>query len=1677
MTIPNMSKKINRSALFLVCTLTAGVLFAQTDSITLSPAAGSFSKATYVEISSADDTEFMYRFAGSTDDTWIEYEHPLYLSALPGEERVFTLQVKTETENGTNVSSFRYIIDTLKPAAPEIEIGNESGNYFVLLSSQQSDTKINYWLSTFEKNNFRRWNGESPQIEPGTIIKAYSEDPSGNISEISSRTVWAYSPCRTLQPEIELVSPVKGTFANMQWLVISNSHCYEWIRYSVNGEEPQRNGPAYTEPALIQTTGHIQLKIQAKPQQSGEIQERVIQYTVNEPENDLLRAFSPLEKGGIVEELDYFPVPAPEQGIELHYSLEDSSVSLKHPRLVAPVQVKTSEGMRNYIPYRIGAYDSSAAHMHQYRFFYIFDRRVPANPHIAVEASLPFRKAIPIKMHSSAGAAIFYTTDGSTPDRFANRYSGPISIAPKGTSELGVIPLQAVARYSNGNSSEVVRKLLPYDLEVPQAPTFEIYRQDRNGADIRIQHPDADAEIVYAIGYGETPLLQINTDSPVVPRTLRVDFPSGYSGRAFLRFAAKDKAGNLSSSTATARIDVDSVPPPPPELQRSENRIRLQGNGDIYYRIDPIHAEQQKYEEAIELEMPRGERKEYHIEYYAQDELGNRSQRRSERFVIDTRVPSPPKLSSSSRSDIANTSMNIRCIAPYPDALVYYQLYRFSEDALDDEASGPLSAAENSSPGFDDTQYSEPIQLTGSDDREIGYLIKARSYLPSADTWSDAVQAEFIIDKKPPQLPEVQQLIGPGLFAGPVTLRMEEPSRNQVSWIYVEEKQDKDIQPEQIDLQTILSEGIPLERGVEIEGATGEEKRYRIVLAAVDKAGNSSISEAAEITIDRKKPMPPELNGLPTDVETIGPIEIFPPSDYPHKIIYELTSDGRKAQHPDRNSKVLEAAPIVLEAASSNSYTRIYSLAYRGIDQAGNMSAVKNAIIRISREVLSPPEIVIEQLGEQLFLIRIDAAKDNAVYAKINGGNFQHVTQEVQFYQSQNSRSLEVSAYVVDGNGNKSETEEQRISFEQYTHTLVNGVQNGGLYTDDITIRPANSNADIRYELSSQNTAFDVLGLSSPTLSAPLKIEVSRGQSESYVLRAGVYDSGTNSILGTRTYRFTIDKAPPLPPEIVGIQSEYHYTDDQTVRILSEDDASVYFRTKEVSGPETPFRRYVQPEKVRVRPGTRKDIVVEAWTEDQAGNQSRVVRREFVIDKASIYVAPDGKDGFAGGKENPFQSIDRALYEALTTNRNTVYLASGEYNVSKPVTIENQLNIIGGLNRDTWQSQESGRTFLSIGNEFSSSKPLFSVRQGTLKLENLVLSNIDLENALCIQEGEYSTLIIRNSTIIHANGNAPTVIWSKSGNFVLNNSVIEVGSVQNGSILRIEDSSAVLRSSVLKSKTAAGNLTLLDLVSTDLEIFDSELSAEQGQYIQIIRGENANISIADSLIMYGGAKVRSTGLRQSGGELVVRNTTVSNVSHSAHVAGGIEIENVNAELTGLKLEGNAEVGMVQIRAKNSSLVLTDSTLQNGRTQEFSYLLRSYGGSSSIKNSTLAANGSYDVYGIELQENAVAMLLNSDIRLQAGESSTYGVTSQGSVVCTIQESRLGVDGDNGASGAGKIIAVAQDVRSADIKLVNNLFSGWNVLHETPDRSARTVEELEAEIAPFDTKNPHRGNRVE
>ncbi|MCF7913918.1 MAG: chitobiase/beta-hexosaminidase C-terminal domain-containing protein, partial [Spirochaetaceae bacterium] len=1529
-----------------------------------------------MHIESNRDKPVQYRFSGSSDDTWLDYSRALHLSALSGEERTFTLQVRSQSAGADTVENFQYVIDRRMPDEPEIDARRQGAGYLIDFSVNETNTQVSYWVSSFETTEFKTWDRHMVTAPQKSVVKAYTVDGAGNRSRVVTKRLEELRPCASVS-EIDLPSPVTGTFANAQWLVIPNAHCFEWVRYSLETESSRTQEAVYTAPVLIRSTGTINLKIQAKPYYQEQLSEKKVEFTVAEPQSSVMNAFSATSTNasGPVDDIRSFPFPAVQGEVELYYSLEDTPVSLNHPQLESQIPVKLAEGMKNYLVYRIGAYLPTEDRMLQYRFFYVIDERIPPNPQFHLSDTLPFRSKLQVELEAAKEAEIYYSTDGSTPDRFSLRYTGPFDITSNGNSDLGVIPVQAVARYPNGNSSEIVRKQLAYDRRAPSPPSFAILKIDKYGADIQVDHPDSSMEIVYAVGYGNTPPLQINRNSPVISRNLRIDFPFGFQGKAFVRFAAKDQAGNISTATATARVEVDSVPPAAPSIRRDRQKILIEGSSDLFYRLfyrnQATKDEFTEYTGPIDFNVENNIRQEIKVAAYAEDSNKNRSKRTEKVFVIDTRPPKQPQIISTVDRSTVNRPIAVRCIGPYTDSAVYYTLFRVAKgDSLPQEA-------ENSKPGFADSLYSEPIRLSGIEEREVLYVIKARSYLPSAEAWSAVTSSSFTIDRKSPEPVKLEPIIGKtGLFSEPVTVQAEAATAEEVSWIYVVEEPSA---AADVTLETVLSEGVPLSRGVLIEGAEGEEKRYQIHSVTVDKAGNSRWSETVELTIDRKKPEIPPLEGLPPAADTNSQIKISAPDGYQPKIIYELAVNQGLPPVPKADSPVLNNSPLVLSGTpESDSGINHYVISYRSLDQAGNMSPVKTEHIRISGIKPPSPQIIVEQIGTQLVFVQIDS--EHVTYVKINDENYKLYTQGITFYQSTSTEKFKIEAYSQNSFGNRSDISREVVSFEVSNQPFIYGVEDGQLYTEDVHIKPAHNRLDVRYELASSKYSGDSLSGNSPKLFKPISIRLNQGQREEYRLSVGLYDKESDSIHSIQSYTFVIDKASPLPPRIVGIQPDYHYTEDQTIRFITNRDTTVYFRTRDEAQSNTSFRPYVQPEKVSVRPGTSKTIVVEAWAEDSAGNRSEEVSESFVIDKESIYVSQRGQDSFSGGKETPFRSIDRALYEASTSSRNTIYLAAGDYTVTDPISVKKELNIIG-------ESPEE--TSLKASDEFNSLTALFTVSRGALKIENVLISNHNLNRPLVVQEGEYSRLAFHNSTILHTQPGPQTLIWSKAGELVLDKAFIEIDSVRNGSILKIDDSSAELRDSTIGVNTSYNSLVLLQLHASQLKISGTKLTAGASEKVQVINAENSDIVIENSSIDYGSSKIRATGIQQMGGRLTLKDTRIGNDNGSAHIAAGIKLENVDAEIVGATLNGFAELGIIQLEAKNSRLILRDSSFSNAGTQEFSYLMRLQGGSSSLSNTQLKADRSYNVFGIELRDRAAAMLQNSEIELHQGESSTYG----------------------------------------------------------------------------------------
>ena len=76
--------------------------------------------------------------------------------------------------------------------------------------------------------------------------------------------------------QINLISPIKGTWANKQMLVIQVAENEEYL-YSLDGTDPEEFGFAYDGPVLLDTTGDIKLRIKKL---GNSKEEKIVEFSV-----------------------------------------------------------------------------------------------------------------------------------------------------------------------------------------------------------------------------------------------------------------------------------------------------------------------------------------------------------------------------------------------------------------------------------------------------------------------------------------------------------------------------------------------------------------------------------------------------------------------------------------------------------------------------------------------------------------------------------------------------------------------------------------------------------------------------------------------------------------------------------------------------------------------------------------------------------------------------------------------------------------------------------------------------------------------------------------------------------------------------------------------------------------------------------------------------------------------------------------------------------------------------------------------------------------------------------------------------------------------------------------------------------------------------------------------------
>lgn len=1681
------------------CTVVPTAVSAQADPVRIEPSPGTYGNAVTVTCTSENtDAELYYRFSNSTTERWVPYLVPINLPATRGTERSYTVEIGMRGDEGiSSLGSRTYTIDRRAPEKPAISLISADEDDIRIDFEKIKGESLRYWSSAEPERGFTDWTGEEIILNRTDVeefpltVKAYTRDEAGNRSPLAGRTF--VQPIREeKEPELNVPSPVEGTFVNPQLLYIKNSDAFEWVRYTVNGDDPVYRGAVYDNPVLLRAKGSYTLRIAAKTARGNTL--RLQRDFSIEGEGPLYFEF----KSGTLKRPRPIEPPDRKNGYVLYYTKSDRMVTENDEFFREALPLFTEAPTLQHQQVRIGVLDPQSEEIFQYRYFFLYDNRVPGPPEIEPAGEVPFQKSLKIHMQGPEHADIYYTLDGSTPDEFSNTYDGPFELtAPEGV-DTGSIRLQAVAQLRNDRRSPVISRLIEYDTRRPETPHAEIVERSSNTVTLRFSAGGARYyRFETAINArAQEPSLR----SPRSSEELTLEFPRGLEAEVYLTVMSEDRAHNLSSGVDTLRFRVDSVPPEPPEVSMTDGTLEIKGNGTAFYRVTdaprrellPPHpgsgTEQfSRYEKTVKVEGMQGERRAFRAWAYVEDEAGNRSRiASSEVYTVDLRDPTVPEITGTTEKNLHNTPTTVSLSSRTGIEAIEYRL---------------TSAQGRAEPVFDENAdfqaYTGALRLSGEEGKRTVYLLEYRSRISDGGEASTVQRERFVIDRDPPPPPALTGVQSGVSYSRPVFIHsgvtegrvfiwaatkgeLEELS-NSAGNEHGQQTQEKtdDSGPvneaRQLVTDTVLQQkGVPVSDGVLIDCPDNFVRHYTVYAATFDQAGNSTfLQEPIRFTIDRRPPPLPELKGVPAKGVTADDVKLTPEKGEYSGLRYTVATDNGIPPVPDASSPATNAT---LRFNGEDGKRVVYTLRYRAVDEAGNLSE-KTGNLRwvIDRRTPRVPDIRAELIGPRSSFISLETPADRgSMYYSIDGSRFVEYS-EPFFYslEGPNERG-EIRAYTESLTGIQSGMAEETCFDVPLASSLVEGIQNGRTYGENVTVHPraqryANG-AELRYVLEVGKGPTVTTSPFSPLFPDDrLRLSALPGESITYRLGVGLHVPVLPNPLRRETYTVTVDKSAPPVPTVKGVHDGGYFTEERSISLgIPEGDGKIRYSLSERGEPAEPFRPYEDPIRIGGATGAMKEYRLSFYAVDAVDNRSQTRDIYFTIDQDGIYVSPAGSDRAAGGRKDPFRSLSRALREVQETDRTTIVLSEGDYSLHSPVSVERSLTIKGGYGNEDWRPTGNQST-ISLDKDFPGNKTAFEVDGGKFKAERLLM-NTSVRSGTMYQVKNGGTLDVSESTIVTGSVEDDTSIEVRSSSVRFLDSRIDVGPINGGHALSIHDGSILLQSASITGGTHPGTAGILALTQSAAQFEDAVIDPGKGRSLTAIELNGGSLDSVGSTLYAGFGSNRSIILDSSGAKVRMRRTSFLSERRDAegHLLTGVLSEGDEITLNECSFRLRGYTGAVALKSSNSDLTIQGGTYRTAEQREFSYLVQTAGGSFNAENALFESGETFDNLMCELKQTA-AQLRHMTLAHGGGERISAAFSYDGS------ELRI----------ASSVIASERNGRSAalllkkvpeDLAIENNLFSGWPVLLDLEGNApVTTVDTLEEPGGPFSGEAPFSGNR--
>ena len=542
---------------FVACQL-PGVLAAKsgTPLPTISPGGGNYSGDQSVTISdSASGVTIYYTTDGSTPTTSsARYSGPI---AVAGNGATMTIKA-IAVVGGRTTSSVAVATYTIsyagggvsQAATPQFSpaAGGYSADQSVAISDATSGAVIYYTTDgSTPTTSSTPYSGSVAVAGNGTRITIRAMAVASGLS--SSAVVTAAYTVNYGQVSTPNVSPSGGSYSTDQSVSIADATAGAIIHYTVtagsSGTTPTTSSPTYSGPISVAGTGTVET-IEAMGSEAGMANSTVAVETLSINYAQVSTPQIAPPTGSYSTDQSVY-LSTSTAGATIHYTLTAGTTGIppttSSPSYAGPISV-ASDGTVETIEALAAAAGMANSTVSTSTLSIVYPTTAPtfglAGGTYSSDQSVSLADTM-------AGAAIYYTTNGSTPTTSSNLYSAPISVA----GDLTVETIKAIAVAGSRPASPVAQQ--SYAIVYPAAtPTFSV-AGGMYGSNQSISIAESTPGVtVYYTTDGSTP----TTSSPVYAGPISV---SG-SGTTEIVEAIAESTNRLPSPVAAATYSVLYTP-------------------------------------------------------------------------------------------------------------------------------------------------------------------------------------------------------------------------------------------------------------------------------------------------------------------------------------------------------------------------------------------------------------------------------------------------------------------------------------------------------------------------------------------------------------------------------------------------------------------------------------------------------------------------------------------------------------------------------------------------------------------------------------------------------------------------------------------------------------------------------------------------------------------------------------------------------------------------------------------------------------------------------------------------------------------------------------------------------------------------------------------------------------